>query len=396
MKQDQIIDALNEINPEYIDEAAPRMNSHSRLRPWLALAACLALAVGVFAAARLARPAAEPELQQEESLPHEASEEALKEEPGEPSYPEPNADAQTILDYRIGGLYLGMPRQDVLDLYGEPTDQSKGGPMLLEDGSARETWWYKRSDDPAHLNDFEVQLADAGDGWVVNEIMVFTDCGLALPHGIRIGMTEEELLSVWPEIASETERLDSGAEVDENGVSHPIIGYQQFSRHLCFEVDLEDGVVYAVYLGRYFEDPMWEPDEPAPELPYDFSSGEITVWRRTDGGWESVQKTEQGAKMLETIFSIEDLVLLEQIPDEVSYVVDFRNGTVCLVCAPEEGITAGPNVPPDAWGAVYRLVDRDAFDASLAAGDAVPQGLTCLRQCVFPYGTWDALGEAFE
>ena len=50
----------------------------------------------------------------------------------------------------------------------------------------------------------------------------------------------------------------------------------------------------------------------------------------------------------------------------------------------------------DAWGAVYHLEDRDAFEASLAAGGAVPQGLRCLEQCVFPYGTWNTLGEVFE
>ena len=78
------------------------------------------------------------------------------------------------------------------------------------------------------------------------------------------------------------------------------------------------------------------------------------------------------------------------------YVVDFQNGTVCLVCAPAEGVTAGMNHPPEAWGEVCRLEDRDAFDASLAAGEAIPQGLTPLERCIFPYGTWDTLGEAFE
>ena len=100
--------------------------------------------------------------------------------------------------------------------------------------------------------------------------------------------------------------------------------------------------------------------------------------------------------MLETIFTIEELVLLEEIPEDIRYAVDFRNDTVCLVCAPLEGITDGPYAPPDAWGAVYHLEDRDAFEASLASGEAVPQGLTCLEQCIFPYGTWDTLNEAFE
>ena len=396
MKQETLLEALSYVNCEYIEAAAPKARPRRRLRPWLAAAACLALAVGVFAAARLAKPAVKPEAVPQGPTPYEAAEDGPGEGPGKSDWPEPNADAQTILDYRIGGLYLGMPQQEVLDLLGEPTDRSKGDPVILEDGSARDTWWYKRSGNPERPRDFEVQFADAGDGWVVNEIMVFNECDLDLPHGIRIGMTEDELLSVWPEIESETERFGSGITVDENNVSHPLIAYQQYAKQLSFEVDLEDCVICNVYLGRYYEDPQWEPDEPLPEEPYSFSSGEITVWRRTDPGWEAVQRTEHGAKVLETVFSIEELVPLAREPDGVRYVVDFQNGTVCLVCAPEEGITAGPNVPPDAWGGVYRLEDRDAFEASMTAGDTVPQGLSPLERCIFPYGTWDALGEAFE
>lgn len=396
MKQETLLEALSYVNSKYVEEAAPRAKTRRRLRPWLAAAACLALAVGIFAAGRLAKPDNKPEAVPQGPSPYEAAENGPREGPDKFDWPEPNADAQTILDYRIGGLYLGMPQQEVLDLLGEPTDQSKGDPFILEDGSARDTWWYKRSDDPERLSDFQVQFADVGDGWVVNEIMVFNDCGLDLPHGIRIGMTQDELLSVWPEIEAETECLDSGVKVDENNVSHPMIAYQQYAKQLCFEVGLEDGVVYTVYLGHYYEEPLWKPDEPLPEEPYSFSSGEITVWRRTDAGWESVQKTERGAKMLETIFSIEELVPLAQGPDGVRCVVDFQNGTVCLVCPPVESVTAGPNNPPEAWGGVYRLEDRDAFEASMAAGDAVPHGLTPLEQCIFPYGTWEALGEAFE
>ena len=48
MKQEKIIDALNDVDPEYIDEAAPKVKTRSRPRPWLAMAACLALAVGIF------------------------------------------------------------------------------------------------------------------------------------------------------------------------------------------------------------------------------------------------------------------------------------------------------------------------------------------------------------
>ena len=101
-------------------------------------------------------------------------------------------------------------------------------------------------------------------------------------------------------------------------------------------------------------------------------------------------------KQIEMQFFIEELVPLEQDLREIRYVVDFHNDTVCLVCAPEEGITYGPNTPPDAWGAVYHLNDRDAFEASMAGGEAVPQGLACLETCIFPYGTWGTLNEACE
>ena len=575
MKQETLLEALSYVNCEYIEAAAPKARPRRRLRPWLAAAACLALAVGVFAAARLAKPDAKPEAVPQGPSPYEAAENGPGEGPdksdwpepnadaqtildyrigglylgmpqrevldllGEPAekgdpytfadgsarkswgyklsearttgedfylgfadegdgwvlneilcyenctielphgirmgmtnaellavwpeletefsvdggigevemsktgqeiehyvtsysqyhahlgfgiileddaldfvrlgtyyeeppwdeeypYPEPNADAQTILDYRIGGLYLGMPQQEVLDLLGEPTDRYKGDPVILEDGSARDTWWYKRSGDPERLSDFQVQFADKGDGWVVNEIMVYNDFDLSLPHGIRIGMTQDELLSVWPEITAEAAyNADAGGGV-ENGNAYSMTSYTQSNGVQWFNVDLKNGAVCSVYLGPYYKEPPWDLDAPTPEEPYSFSSGEITVWRRTDSGWEAVRKTERGAKLLETVFSIEELVPLEREPDEICYVADFQNGTVCLVCAPEEGITAGPNVPPDAWGGVYRLEDRDAFEASMIAGDTVPQGLSPLERCIFPYGTWDALGEAFE
>ena len=574
MKQERLLEALSYVNQEYVEEAAPRAKTRRRLRPWLAAAACLALAVGVFAAARLAKPDAKPEAAPQGPSPNEVAEDGPREGPDKSDYPEPNADAQTILDYRIGGLYLGMPQQEVLDLLGEPTtkgdpyaftdgssrefwgyklsearttqddfslgfadegdgwvlneilcfenctlelphgirmgmtntellsvwpeletefsvdggvgevemsktgqeiehyvtsysqhhehlgfgiileddavnfvrlgtyfedlwdeespypetnadaqtildyrigglylgmpqqevlallgeptDRSKGDPVILEDGSARDTWWYKRSDDPERLSDFQVQFADKGDGWVVNEIVVYNDFALSLPHGIRLGMSDAELRAVWPEITEDaTYDADAGGG-EENGVAYRMTSYSQSNGVQWFNVDLKNGAVCYVYMGPYYEWPPWDLDAPAPEEPYDFSSGEITVWRRTDSGWEAVRKTEHGAKLLETIFSIEDLVPLERDPDEVRYVVDFQNGTVCLVCPPAEGVTAGPNHPPEAWGGVYRLEDRDAFEASMAAGDAVPQGLTPLEQCIFPYGTWEALGEAFE
>ena len=391
MKQEKLLDALNYVNQEYIDQATPKTISRSRLRPWLALAACFALAVGIFAAARLAKPSAKPEPQ---ASPHDAAEEAPKEDP---CYPEPNTDAQTILDYRIGGLYLGMPFDEVKALYGEPMNPSFDPTVLEdEDGIARAYVRYKLSEDSEQYSDLALDIADAGDGWIVNSIYLSTDRDFDLPHGVKIGMTDAELRDVWPEITEEAAYNADAGFGEENGIEFTCASYSQFNGHLGFTINLQNGVVDSVDLGRYYEEPPWEMDEPLPEAPYDFSSGEITVWQRTGGGWESVQKTGQGAKMLETIFTIEELVLLEQVPDEIRYVVDFQNDTVCLVCAPEEGITAGPNTPPDAWGAVYRLEDRDAFEASLAAGDAVPQGLICLKQCVFPYGTWDTLGESFE
>ena len=200
MKQEKIIDALNDVDPEYIDEAAPKVKTRSRLRPWLAMAACLALTVGIFAAVRLVKPPSKPEPAPEGPSPHEIQDEGPKAGQDETIWPEPNTDADTILGYRFGPLYLGMPQQEVLDLLGEPTDRSKGDPVILGDGSGRDTWWYKRSGDLTVLSDFQLQFADTGDGWVVNEITVYNDFGLELPHGIRIGMTNEELLSVWPEL----------------------------------------------------------------------------------------------------------------------------------------------------------------------------------------------------
>ena len=396
MKQDKIIDALNDVDPEYIDEAAPKVKTRSRLRPWLAMAACLALTVGIFAAVRLVKPPSKPEPAPEGPSPHEIQDEGPKAGQDETIWPEPNADADTILGYRFGPLYLGMPFDDVKALYGEPLNPAFEA-HVLEDGIARAYVSYKLSEDSEQYSDLGLDVADAGDGWVVNSIYLSTDRDFELPHGVKIGMTDAELHAVWPEITEEAAYNADAGFGEENGIEFTCASYSQFNGHLGFTINLQNGVVDSVDLGRYYEEPPWEMDTPAPEEPYSFFSGEITVWRRMEEGWQSVRPPEgRETKQIEMQFFIEELVPLEQDLSEIRYVVDFHNDTVCLVCAPEEGITDGPNTPPDAWGAVYHLEDRDAFESSLAAGEAVPQGLTRLETCIFPYGTWDTLNEAFE
>lgn len=371
MKQEKLIDALGSVAPEYIDEAAPQTPSRSRFWGWLPLAACLALIVCVLL------PRRAPEVQDPSPIA-----EAHYKGGDDPSTPEPNADAQTILSYRFGPLYLGMPRQEVIDLYGEPFIRSNSGPITYEDGITHDSWDFRLTDDPERRSDVTLGFADAGDGWVVNEIIIWQDCGLELPHGIRIGMTDSELKSVWPELSTEF-AFEHDGDLDGAG-AYPFTSYCQFTGHLRFGIDLRDGVVYAISLGRYYDDPPLDFDETPAEAPYSFASGEITLWQRTDGSWQAVQAADRQAKQVEVLFSIEALIPLGEAPDTAQYAVDFHNGTVCLVCAPDE------------QGGVYRLDDREAFEASLTAGETPPQGLRLLEQCRFPTGVWALLESLFD
>ena len=399
MKQEKLIDALEGVSADYILEAAPTGRRKRPLyRELLTLAACLALVVaGVWVVrAHLRSPLpADPlsSVAAREEAPGEVrageSEPAgvcgtVKQGELKSSAPGSNAARETLLAYHVGELYLGMPLADRTALLGEPTERSNSGPVTYGDGITRQTWNYKLThEDTGRRSDLSVGLADAGDGWVINALTVWADCGLALPHGVRIGMTEDELLAVWPALPDEAGVAHEDDEIKGGTGSPWYTIYTQAAGQLRFELFLEGGLLRSVSLGPYYDDAPFDPDSEPNPLPYDFSSGEITVYRMGDGVWTKTEYTGHDAKRIEVQFSIEELGFLGCGTGTPNYLVDFHNGTVAGVFDAEER------------GFVYRLSDPEAFARGLAEGsvDTDQLGLTRVMGGIFPAGVWALLEE---
>ena len=64
----------------------------------------------------------------------------------------PNADRETLLGYRIGGLYLGMPYTEAEKLLGKPKTASNSGPDLLPNGITRDSVSWNLSGTAARRN----------------------------------------------------------------------------------------------------------------------------------------------------------------------------------------------------------------------------------------------------
>ena len=288
-----------------------------------------------------------------------------------------SASRETLLSYHFGDIYLGMPVKDVEALFGASEFHSNVGPSKYEDGIVRDAWGWKLSS--ADQYDLNIDVADAGDGFVVDGILVQANIGLSLPHDIKIGMTQKELLTVWPEIAE-----DFVCSLDETGGTYSQNGENGLGFHIGLKRSGEDYVVSFVWLESYYNYALepYEPEEPF----YNFYSGEITVWHVTSSGWQANELRDHAAKRVEMAFSIEDLKPLAGQQVLPAYFVDFHNGTV-----------AGVYDESDA-GFVCKLEDRDAFLQALQNNDSELRayGLTQSEMCVFPYGAWEALEQAAD
>ncbi|MBR0142588.1 MAG: hypothetical protein IJM21_00255 [Clostridia bacterium] len=402
MKSDLLRRAIGSIDDDLIEEAERKKLSPGRKRLYAGIglaAACLALVtVGVFAPGGFrsrgsVSPEDPPAAQNDPVRTPEGEGPALDTlEPsasriGENRDARPNADRETLLGYRIGGLYLGMPYTEAEKLLGKPKTASNSGPDLLPNGITRDSVSWNLSGTAARRNDLTIAIADAGDGFVVDEIDVWADADLSLPHGIRIGMTREELLEAWPELETDCIRYEGNAA--ENGVDY--CAYEQYAGdELRFLIDLEldNGrfVVKYLTLGTFYKGPTLDEDA-AEEPPYDFrfhgnpESRSFTLWRNSGGAWSETELKNPEAKRVEVQFGIEDLGACSGEPCVPVWFVDFHNGTVAGVFDRNEA------------GFVAKLEDPDAFARALENGesDLASFGLAKIEGCVFPAGVWDLL-----
>ena len=423
MKQEALLDALGAIDISYIDEAAPGQSPRKhRLGVWLSLAASLVLLVSLSALMLLRL--SKPSLTQTE-LPAVVAEgtEKAGESRENTSESAVNVSRDEILAYQFGDLRLGMPQAQVQALLGEPADVSKGSGIRSEDGIWRSTWFYNLSGNTERAYDLSVSFANDGDGYVVNELWVWADNGLALPYGIQIGMMETELLQTWPELATGFAFEQDDVDPLTGGIADSSRYYQAAEGDLRFCVELlrvdDSYEVCCVWMGPFYENPFdLQAEAASNDAPYSFVGepmpvsrsedgkwieieSHITIWHDVDGVWQPCELTDHDvwrmedgifrqvawdtnpAKLLETLLSIEDLKPLSCATGPARYLIDFHNGTVVGLFDADES------------GYIYHLEDRDAFALALAEGRLDPEAftLTRIRGAVFPEGTWSLLEE---
>lgn len=319
--------------------------------------------------------------------------------------PEPDPELEAaLLELRIGGLYLGQPQEEVLALYGEPERRSAGSDDIQTDGTKRDSWRYHFGEEQSLFLSF----VDAGEGFVVNEILASANLPEPMPFGIYIGQPFEEAVEAFREspvldAAKVCEEADKSTDklVQMTGNVYVIhtdrvncVGDR--IRHIEFSVSYFDAYkdgphcVGTVCLGRLYGDPPYEtPDPEETERNQRFCSDEITVWLPEGEGWRDRSFRAEEAKALEVQFSV-------SLPEPWDYdgsapiaAADFHNGYAAVLFDERE------------HGGVYRITDRAAFEQGLAAGDPLrglelweyvqfaPDTLNTLRDPAAVSADWD-------
>ncbi len=408
-QQEKFFRAIGYVGDDLIQRAdAPveRQSIHTAWIKWAALAACCALVIGLAAklplfqmksasqapeAASMNASAEGPEMKEElaedtvttEAAPAEAEEAPAEEklQTGEMGASSGNDTAErigtpydaalknTLLETTVGPVTLGMPASDVLSLLGEPLEKSDGYYVCTDKGEYfYAAWRYNFTNDPDVL-DVILQMADVGNGLVLNEIMTFGTSDWALPDGVKNGSTAEEAIAAYPD-----------AQLQYNGVDGSLSAIVLEAGHVHLHILIENDVVTNITLGTYYEDPGWS-DETSYEGPvYSFVSSDIVVYQKVADGWTSYHMKDKAAKKLEVVLGIQAFTPIDTAP-EPRYYLDFQNGTVVMLG--EDRLS----------GAVYTCGDLAGLRAAMEKGEDPAPYLTCLTVCTFPAGTDEAVQE---
>lgn len=275
----------------------------------------------------------------------------------------------TLLETTVGPVTLGMPASDVLSLLGEPLEKSDGYYVCTDKGEYfYAAWRYNFTNDPDVL-DVILQMADVGNGLVLNEIMTFGTSDWALPDGVKNGSTAEEAIAAYPD-----------AQLQYNGVDGSLSAIVLEAGHVHLHILIENDVVTNITLGTYYEDPGWVDETSYEEPVYSFASSDIVVYQKVADGWTSYHMKDKAAKKLEAVLGIQAFTPIDTAP-EPRYYLDFQNGTVVMLG--EDRLS----------GAVYTCGDLAGFRAAMEKGEDPAPYLTCLTVCTFPAGTDEAVQE---
>ena len=379
---------IGNLSDSIVEEAA-EVRKKPRWIPVAALAACAVLAVFIPLAVRGMQKnaatadatAAQTPTMEAPAEDKEAADEATGSR-GESDGTRYDSDptAARILSAELGGLRLGMTQAEITSLHGGPDSFSNSGAGERVDGLQEICWFYNTSGSADVLYDAALRLVgdDVRDGpdAVVSSIWITSPCTWTLDTGIGIGSPQEAVDAAYPDAAFEPGDTENSW----------VYGY--IAGDLYLGITVEDGAVSFISLGGLNEYHFPDEEEPAPADPYTFtpydtlSGGTVTVYTRTESGWDMQILTEKRAKRLVTAFNIMDPEPGGTQGEPVIW-LEFESGGVAALCD-ESGA-----------GAIYRLEDQSAFEAALSSGEDLTDALTLIEYCTFP-DVWDDVVSALE
>lgn len=327
MKEIRLLRSIGWIDNELILEA-----DQARFRPrrWghlLALAACLALVIAVPLTLHR-QPAAQPVGASPEISEQSVNESIEKLEtsdfadrPETPVWEQEYSEAAILQTETIGGLSLGMTEQEILDILSEP-DAVSNVEMEAPDGTTHKSWFYKTGTNPDVNTDTQLGLATTGDGWFLNEILLHTGSALTLSTGIGCGSWIDQVEAAYPD-AEHTQKT-----AVENDLT---IVYDVYQVDDGLTITVRNGVS-SIVLGPWLQMPPEEAWDTEPEpLPYDLTSGEITIYSFFKV-WESVTAVDRAAKGISTVLTISEAEPVAETPESTPVLwLDFGNGTAAAL-----------------------------------------------------------------
>ena len=404
MTTQDLFRCLGDLNDAMIEEAA-EIRRKKRWLPIAALAACAVLAISIPLAVRtLSYKNTDSTCQAADAETPTAESPASDEKPAEDSiaganeptrggesaadggWEDEDSVAARILATELGGLRLGMKREDVRATLGEPDSVSNTGELQREDGVWEVCWFYNTSGSADVQYDLRLRFTNTGmrdgSGSVLSEVWAQSPCNWTLDTGIGIGSPQETVDAAYPDAVWTHETMI------ENDQEIPYDLYELTSGDLFMLIRVEAGEVSHISFGGLNAEHFWDEAEPAPTDPYTFipydtlSGGMVTAYTRTETGWDMQVLTEKRAKRLVTAFNIMDPEPGGTQGEPVIWLA-FESGGVAALYD-ESGA-----------GAIYRLEDPSAFETALSSGEDPTVALTLIEYCTFP-GVWDNVQSALE
>ena len=397
MTTQELFRCIGDLSDAMLEEAAD-IRRKKRWLPIAALAACAVLAISIPLAVRNLgyKSAADAETPTESPVSDEkAAEDGISGslDPSRDGSPEADGGwedsdsvAARILTTELGGLRLGMKREAVQAMLGEPDSVSNTGEIQREDGIWEVCWFYNTSGSADVQYDLRLRFTNTGmrdgSGSVLSEVWAQSPCNWTLDTGISIGSPQEAVDAAYPDAVWTQETMI------ENDQEIPYDLYELTSGDLFMLIRVEAGEVSHISFGGLNTGHFWDESEPAHADPYTFTSydtlsgGTVTAYTRTETGWDMQVLTEKRAKHLVTALNIMD--------PEPS---DVRGEPVIWLAFESGGVAA--LYDESGAGAIYRLEDQSAFETALSSGEDPTGALTLIESCLFP-GVWDDVLSALE